>query len=204
MLEANDRNEIRSIIREYMTGTELKSLFENQYRTMLSPQVYGASISYDAATNPAPSTGGLYSWNGTFPLGESIFDNDGFVTQTASGQARLVVPPSLGGLYLIFADVTIEPQPAPYGPGTAATNVVLSIEINPPVGAAGFVPLTRSTGSSSAGQPSLHDSAFGFENLSTGTEVYLKFGSSFATEWWRSFPYQNRLTMLRIPFGTVR
>jgi hypothetical protein len=194
MLEPSDRAEIRSIIREYMTSSELKSMFENQYRTMLSPQVYGASISHDGHTN-AP-----LSWNTGAPFGESIFDNGGFVVDRGPlTRPILRVPPALGGLYLIFADVTIEGQPP-----TPATNVVLSIEIQEPTSATGSVSLSRSAGSSSVGQPSLHDSAFMFENLSAGTEVQLKFGAPSASEWWRSFPEQNRLTMIRIPFGTVR
>lgn len=194
MLEPSDRAEIRSIIREYMTGSELKSNFENQYRSMLSPQVYGASISHNGYIN-APR-----SWNTGAPFGESLFDNGGFVVDRGTlNRPVLRVPPGLGGLYLIFADVTIEPQP-PAG----ATNVVISIEIQDPTSASGAVPTNRSKGSSSAGQPSLHDSAFAFENLSVGSEVSLKFGTSNPSEWWRSSTDQNRLTMIRIPFGTVR
>ncbi|MEK9738116.1 MAG: hypothetical protein VW438_00125 [Euryarchaeota archaeon] len=193
MLEPSDRYEIQSIVREYVTGSELKSIFENQYRTMLAPQVYGASLSHDAAT------GGPYSGAGGFPLGESVYDNDGFVVDRGSGRAVLRVPPALGGLYLIFADATIEPQPSP-----AATDIVLRIEIQEPTTASGSVPSSRSLGSSSAGQPSLHDSAFAFENLSVGTEVSLHFGTSNPANFWRSYPEQNRMTMIRIPFGTVR
>lgn len=193
MLEPSDRYEIQSIIRDYVTGNELKSIFENQYRTTLAPQVYGASISHDAAT------GGPFSWNGGAPLGDSIFDNDGFVVDNGASRAVLRVPPSLGGLYLIFADVTIDPQPP-----TLATDVVLSIEIQPPTTATGSSPSLRSLGSAASGQPSFHDSAFAFENLSVGTEVSLRFGTSKVLEYWRSFPEQNRLTMIRIPFGTVR
>jgi len=168
-----EREDVINEIRLFIRGNEFKSILETQYREVLSPQVYGCSISFGES-----GTGSVGKWT----WGYTNYDFGDF---HRGSDDEIVVPAGLGGNYLVMANAV--------STGGSATQFALDLVIERGgLGASSF---------GSGGTP-LDWSTIKFVELNQGDAVYLSGGSVSGS--WTSPVTHNQLTIIRIPFGTVR
>ena len=181
--------DVRREIANYVRGTEFKSVFENQYREVLRPTVYGCSISYDMSGTKTDKP--TWSW------GYTSYDRGGF--HDGSKRKEIVIPKGFDGLYLILAEASI--TPIALG-GSPATSLDLDIEIvtNNAITGAGSAGVARSFGFSSSGP--LDWTSNNFLALNSGDALYLKGGAANAGGTWTCPVLENHLSIVKFPFGS--
>lgn len=188
-----NRNEPKPVasdeMRAYVKSIDFQNELQNQYKTVLQPNVFGCAISYDM-TDPSIS-GDQQDW----AWGKTEYDNGGYLKSQSAG--TLVIPDGLGGLYLVFADVRIN--------GASGQLAAIYIEIDRSIG--GYS--TVETFSSAPGTPvgvwtastfeSIHFSSIRLVNLSPGDTVSISGGADGS---WTSGIGDNQLGIVRFPFGS--
>lgn len=177
-------DDVRRIVAEYTKSDDFRGTLANQFYDVLRPTVYGCSISYNMG---GTQTGRPTPWT----WGYTTYDKGGYHGGT---NPKIVVPPGLGGLYMILADVTVTPQPA--SPATALDINITVVSSNVMTTGGGIG--TVSFGSSSA---PLDWSSSKFLELDDGDSISITGGASSLTATWKSDTFTNHLTAIRFPFG---
>lgn len=176
--------DVRRIIVEYTKSDDFRSTLSTQFYDVLRPVVYGCSISYNMG---GTQTGQPVPWT----WGYTTYDKGGYHNGTSP---KIVIPPGLGGLYMILADATVTPQPSSPATTLDIDITIVSSNVMTTGGGIGSV----SFGSSSA---PLDWSSSKFLELDAGDSITITGGAASLTETWKSDTFTNHLTAIRFPFG---